>query len=111
MKNFLKPLLFYFKGWNRITKTPPNEKVQIIDASQNTAFAFPSYFPFEIKKLPGDEKKTWGWRGTPVFYEDGVERWDGNWMVLCEDMTIKIDSKIIGWKKIKKQTLDGDNKF
>ena len=53
---------------------------------------------YEVKKLEGDERKQWGWRGTPVFYGNGVEKWDGGWMVLCEGLSSKIDSDIVRWR-------------
>ena len=32
---------------------------------------------FNGRFFEGDERKEWGWRGTPVFYGNGIEKWDG----------------------------------
>ena len=86
------------EGWNPLSTTPPDKLVEVIDTDGNTAFAQPTYFPFEVVKKPGDERKPWGWRGTPVFYEDEVSRWDGNWLVGMEGITCSNIGTIIGWK-------------
>ena len=52
----------------------------------------------EVKKLEGDERKPYGWRGTAIFYGNGVEKWDGGWMILCEGLSSKIDSDIVRWR-------------
>ena len=88
-------------GWYGIDKIPPDEMVEVIDINGNTAFANPTYFPFEVVKMEGDEKKQWGWRGTPVFYEDGQSKWDGGWMIASEDLSSKVTGNIIGWRNVK----------
>ena len=97
------------EGWNSLEDIPEaieqnsgSEKyLEVIDADGNTAFAFPTYYPFKSEKKPGDEHKTYGWRSTPVFYEDGKAHWDGGWMI---NVGMEIDKigQIIGWKEIEK---------
>lgn len=92
------------EGWNNLDIIPPNTFVEVIDAEGRTAYARPGYYPFEVKKLPGDESKPWGWRGTPVPYPDGVERWDGSWFI---NVGMEIDKigTVIGWRLIKQKSL------
>ena len=92
-------------GWSTLDETPPDEMVEVIDINGNKAFANPTYFPFEIVKKPGDEKKQWGWRGTPIFYKDGKSRWDGGWMIECVGLTSKITGQIVGWRAVKSACL------
>jgi hypothetical protein len=105
MKHIIKLLRLtkaYFillvSGWHTLDLTPPNKRVQVKDINGNIAWADPTYYPFEVKKLEGDERKQWGWRGTPVFYGNGIEKWDGGWMILCEGLSSKIDSDIVRWR-------------
>lgn len=88
--------------WNQIEVTPPELEVRVIDAEGNVATAIPTYYPFEVVKKPGDDSKPWGWRGTPVFHEDGVSRWDGGWLVMTEGLVAPKIGKIIAWKLIEK---------
>ena len=86
-------------GWNNLTIIPPENYVEVIDADGNTAFALPTYYPFEITHKDGDDLKPWGWRGTIVHYEDGISRWDGRWLVSI-GMNIDKIGNVIGWKLI-----------
>lgn len=88
------------KGWNPLINQPPNEFVGVIDADGNTAIAEPTYYPFKVVKMAGDERKQWGWRGTPIWYADNLSRWDGGWMICANGMEIREIGEIIGWKKI-----------
>lgn len=91
-----------YEEWNNLEKTPPNEFVEVKDADGNVAFAQPTYCPFEVVRKEGDEKKEWGWRGTPVFYEDRIERWDGGWMISIGMNNLNKFGSVIGWRAIKK---------
>ncbi len=90
-------------GFNSLESIPPNEFVEVIDADGNTAYAQPTYYRFEVVKMAGDERKQWGWRGTPVFYPDGVERWDGGWMIDAGGMRLREIGKIIAWRLMAKK--------
>ena len=87
-------------GWSTLDEIPPDERVEVIDINGNKAFAIPTYYPFEIVKKEGDEKKLWGWRGTPVFYEDCKSRWDGGWLIECVGLTSKVTGQIVGWRAV-----------
>ena len=87
-------------GWSTLDEMPPDEIVEVIDINGNKAFANPTYYPFEIVKKQGDEKKQLGWRGTPVFYEDGKSRWDGGWLIECVGLTSKVTGQIVGWRAV-----------
>ena len=100
MKKIKAYFILIFTGWHTLEFTPPNQRVKVKDLNGNVAFAEPTYYPFEVKKNPGDENKPYGWRGTPVFYGNGIEKWDGGWMILCEGLTGKIDSDIVKWREI-----------
>lgn len=78
---------------------PPDEEVEVIDNEGVIALATPTYYPFEVKKLKGDEYKQWGWRGTPIFYEDGIMKWDGGWMFNCSDLKMVNIGTILKWRK------------
>ena len=93
-------------GWHTLDLIPPNKRVQVKDSNGNVAFADPTYCPFEVKKLEGDERKQWGWRGTPVFYSNGIEKWDGGWMILCEGLNSNIDSDIVRWRTTNKNKIN-----
>ena len=93
-------VILLFTGWHTIDLTPPNKRVQVKDVNGNIALADPTYFPFEVKKLEGDERKPWGWRGTAIFYGNGIEKWDGGWAILLEGLTRKIDSDVVRWRFI-----------
>lgn len=67
--------------WNNLDVIPPNATLEVCDALGNIAIAQPTYYPFKMVKKEGDEKKMWGWRGTPVFNENNQEEWDGGWMI------------------------------
>ena len=84
--------------WNTLDKTPPDQLVEVIDKDGNTAWAQPTYYPFEIVKKPGDETKPWGLRGTVVHYENGVSKWDGGWMVKTNGLEISNIGEITGWR-------------
>ena len=90
--------ILLISGWHTLELTPPNKRVQVKDVNGNIALAYPTYYPFEVKKLEGDESKLYGFRGTPIFYGNGIEKWDGGWMILCEGLTSKIDSNIVRWR-------------
>jgi hypothetical protein len=93
-------IILFVTGWHTIELTPPNKRLQVKDKNGNIAFAEPTYYPFEIKHFPGDENKLYGWRGTPVFFKDGVEKWDGGWMILCnKHLTNDVDD-IMQWREI-----------
>lgn len=94
-------IILLFTGWHTLDLIPPNKRLRVKDINGNMAIAEPTYYPLEIKKLEGDERKQWGWRGTPVFYGNGIEKWDGGWMILCEGLGSKIDSDIVLWKLYK----------
>ena len=105
MKHIIKLLrlakayfILLISGWHTLDLTPPNKRVQVKDMNGNIALAEPTYYPFEVKKYKGDERKQWGWRGTPAFYGNGIEKWDGGWMILCEGLSSKIDSDIVRWR-------------
>ena len=87
--------------WLTLDNVPPNELVEVRDAKGNIAIAEPCYYPFEIVKQAGDEKKSWGWRGTPVFFEDGKERWDGSWLVMAEGLSLPNIETIVEWRPLK----------
>ena len=87
--------------WLSLEQTPPDEFVEVMDKDGNIAFAQPTYFPFVVEKREGDENKRWGWRGTPVFHEDGKSHWDGGWMIKCIGLTNKVGN-VISWRKITK---------
>ena len=93
-------------GWHTLDLIPPNKRVQVKDLNGNVAFADPTYLPFEVKKLEGDERKQWGWRGTPVFYSNGIEKWDGGWMILCDGLNSNIDSDIVRWRTTNKNKIN-----
>lgn len=86
------------EGWNNLDIIPPNKFVKVIDKDGRTALAKPGYFPFEVVKMEGDERNLWGWRGTPVFYGNGIEKWDGSWLVEV-GMEINVIGSVIGWKE------------
>jgi hypothetical protein len=86
--------------WFNIDQIPPDELVEVIDKDENTAFAIPTYYPFEVVKMDGDDRKAWGWRGTPVFYEDNKSKWDGGWMIQWVGFNPRIIGNIIGWRLI-----------
>ncbi len=73
---FLKLTKAYFilfvSGWHTLDLTPPNKRVQVKDVNGNIALAEPTYYPFYVKKLEGDDKKPYGWKGTPIFYGNGM---------------------------------------
>jgi hypothetical protein len=95
-------LIFFITGWNTLDLTPPNRRVMVKDMNGNIAFAYPTYYPFEIKKLDGDDRKPYGWRGTPIFYENNIEKWDGGWMILYKGLTSTINSEVKYWRNLKK---------
>jgi hypothetical protein len=103
LQKILKTVKAYYilltTGWHNLDLIPPNKRVEVMDVNGNTAFADPTYYPFEVKHFAGDEKNPWGWRGTPVFYGNGIEKWDGGWMVVCDGLGSNIDSKIILWRE------------
>ena len=90
------------EGWNDLVVVPPDEILEVIDENGNIGLAQPCYYPFEVVKLIGDERKGWGWRGTPIFYTDGKPRWDGSWMIAGNlfDNTERL-SNIVGWRKLR----------
>lgn len=86
-------------GWNDLDVTPPDEYVDVIDENGIIGIAQPTYYPFELIKKEGDERKPWGLRATPVFYGDGISKWDGGWMVHRTMLNIGEFGHVIGWKK------------
>lgn len=88
------------KGWNSISIIPKEELVEVIDADGNKATAIPTYFPFDVVKMQGDERKLWGWRGTPVFHENNESKWDGGWMIKAVGISIPKIGTIVGWRHI-----------
>lgn len=74
---------------------PPEQDLYVKDELGNIARAYPTYFPFIIEKLEGDERKPWGWRGTPVPCEN---HWDGGWMIVCENLSIPLSGKVKYWR-------------
>lgn len=104
---FIKHIIFiiksysilYTSGWHTLYFTPPNQRVKVKDQHGSVGYAHPTYYPFEIKQLKGDENKQWGWRGTPIFYGNGIHKWDGGWLIECHNLTSNIDT-IIKWKKL-----------
>jgi hypothetical protein len=86
-------------GWNGLSQTPPEKFVEVIDADGKTAFAEPTYYPFDVVRMAGDERKQWGWRGTVVWHQDGQKRWDGGWMIAAVGMTLREIGTIIGWRE------------
>lgn len=93
-------LLLYVTGWHTLYFIPPNKKVKVKDVKNNVAFAFPTYYPFEIKKLEGDDAKPWGWRGTPTLYGNGIQKWDGGWLIECVGIDNNPIEIITKWKNI-----------
>lgn len=87
--------------WRSLDEIPPDEFVEVIDKDGHIAVAQPTYYPFEMTKQTGDETKMWGWRGTPMFYQDGQSRWDGGWMINT-GMAMKPFGYVIGWRPIEK---------
>jgi hypothetical protein len=77
---------------------PPNIEVRVKDEHGNESNAIPCYYPFEIVKLPGDERKPFGWRGTPLFFDNNEEKWDGSWMIDVTDDWTKEIGKITHWR-------------
>lgn len=88
------------EDWHPLDNTPKEDvMVEIIDERGNTAVAYPTYYPFEVVKKDGDDKKPWGLRGTVVYYPDGKRRWDGGWMIKS-DLTVNKIANIIGWRDL-----------
>jgi hypothetical protein len=86
--------------WNDLTSTPPENMIaEVRDIEGNIGHAEPTYFPFDIIKKPGDENKPWGWRGTPVFHEDGKARWDGGWLLYASDLSRGDMGVITHWRE------------
>lgn len=93
--------------WLPLTDIPPNKLVQVIDKEGNTAYAYPTYYPFIIEKQPGDEFKQWGWRGTVVPTE---EHWNGGWMIsMALSRPLFNLKEIVGWRLITKNINHGNN--
>lgn len=92
--------ILYTTGWHTLYFTPPDKKVMIRDTNGNVGYAIPCYYPFKVVRLPGDEKKPWGLRGTVEFYPDGNKCWDGSWLVIADGLNFKITGRIILWKEI-----------
>jgi hypothetical protein len=84
--------------WNTLNVTPPNEIVEVQDADGKIGWAEPTYYPFDVVKKPGDERKPWGFRGTVVYHEDDEMKWDGGWMIYAL-MDFKFLGPIIHWRK------------
>jgi len=89
--------IFFVSGWHTLYFIPPNKKLQVMDSNGNLGFAYPTYYPFELKKFEGDNKKQYGWRATPVFYGNGIEKWDGGWMILSNTLNNEI-GVIVKWR-------------
>lgn len=98
--DFIKNAIHYLEGWKSLKKTPPNEKVEVLFSDGNIGTANPTYCPFYFETMDGDEKKSWGWRNTPVFYEDGLERWDGGWAIEIEFKDISREREIVKWRRL-----------
>lgn len=79
---------------------PPETELLVKDAQGNEAIATPTYYPFEVVKKSGDERKPYGWRGTLTPYEDGANKWDGGWMIDVSDDWTKEIGEITHWKAI-----------
>lgn len=88
-------------GWNGLDIIPPDEFVEVIDGDGNIGIAQPTYYPFEIVKMEGDERKPWGLRGTPVFYSDGISKWDGGWLIYATLSDVNKIGQVMGWRKTK----------
>ena len=87
-------------GWNGLDVIPPDEIVDVIDKDGNINIGQPTYYPFRLEKKNSDERKPWGFRATPVFYEDGVCRWDGGWLIYGNLTTLTRDfGTVVGWRK------------
>lgn len=84
--------------WNDLVIVPPDDIVEVIDENGNIGLAQPCYYPFEVVKLINDDKKMWGWRGTPIFYPDGKSRWDGSWAIYLNFSTLNKIGVITGWR-------------
>lgn len=97
MKSLKSYLTLWFTGWHTLDFQPPNELLIIMDDKGNLGHGQPTYYPFEVKKLKGDEHKPWGWRGTVVHYEDGIERWDGGWLIF-DALDTPVKGDVIKWK-------------
>ena len=84
-------------NWNALTSTPPENTVLVVkDDVGNECKAFATYFPFDIVKLSGDERKPWGWRGTIV---PAPNHWDGGWMLIAgPDLLTPELGQIVEWK-------------
>lgn len=66
--------------WIKISEQqPPDEEVHIRDEYGNEGIGQATWYPFTVEKLPGDERKPWGWRGTVIPCEN---HWDGGWLIL-----------------------------
>jgi len=89
-------------GWKTLKTIPPNERLYVMDINGCVGITYPTYYPFEVEKLENDEFKPFGFKGTPIFYEDGCERWDGGWMIECDLSNPNDIKKIVMWKKINK---------
>lgn len=98
-KKALDRLILLFTGWHSLDMIPPNMVVIVKDKDGNQAYGQPTYYPFDVVKMPGDEKKLWGWRGTVVFHEGNKETWDGGWMTY---LTLKelfpLKGSIVRWR-------------
>lgn len=88
-------------GWNGLDVIPPDEVVDVIDENGIIGMAQPTYYPFELIKKDGDERKPWGLRATPVFYDDGISRWDGGWLIYATMSDINRIGVVVGWRKRK----------
>ena len=86
--------------WNGLDETPPDKTVEVKDEQGNKAYAQPTYFPFDVVKMEGDERKPFGFRGTPVFHEDGESKWDGGWMINV-GMNVNKIGLVKLWREIK----------
>lgn len=83
-------------GWNALDVIPPNKLLEVVDDKGRKAFAYPTYYPFRIDHLPGDEKKPHGWQGTYVPTE---LKWDGGWLISVAADKSDMVTKVKFWRE------------
>ena len=71
-------------NWKPITNQPPDKLVEVRDFKRNTAFAYPTYYPFTMDK-----------KGN-ITHCDPF--WDGGWMNECKGINPPKLGEIIEWR-------------
>lgn len=75
------------KKWNNIKDINPSDTLlEVKDVYGIIGKAIPTYYSFDIKN---DED-----------YHFEEEKWDGNWMELCDDFTFGTLAEITHWREL-----------